>query len=100
MTLKIVNKISLWLLSGLSVLTTFGLLNFGHGLGNIVYILPIILLTIGHIIITRRLNRNNNDDYWLPIIIASLVICFCIIYKATIGRGPEFSWDGNIFFIK
>jgi hypothetical protein len=100
MTLKIINKIVLWLLTGLCILTTIGLLNFGHGLGNIIYMPPIILVTIGQVVITRRLNKNNNNDYWLPIIIVSLIICFAIIYKTTIGRGPEFSWNGDIFYIK
>jgi hypothetical protein len=100
MTLRIVNKIILWLLIGLCFLTVIGLLNFGHGLGNIVYFPPIILATLGHIIITGRLTKRNNNKYWLPIIVTSLLVCLSIIYKATIGRGAEFSWNGEIFFIK
>jgi hypothetical protein len=100
MTLKTTNKIVLWFLIILCVLTTAGLLNFGHGLGNIIYMLPIIIATVGHIIVTRLLNRKSNNDYWLPISTISLIICVGIIYKTTVGRGPEFSWNGEIFFIK
>jgi len=98
--LKIANKIVLWILIGLCLLTVIGLLNFGHGLGNIIYYPPIILATIGHIIITKRLTKRSNNKYWLPIILISIIISSSIIYKSTIGRGAEFSWNGEIFFIK
>lgn len=100
MTLRVVNKLVLWTLVCLSILTLIGLLNFGHGLGNIIYFPPIILASIGHFIITRLLTKRKNDNYWLPIIILGIIICAGIVYKATIGRGPEFSWNGEIFFIK
>lgn len=98
--LKIANKIVLWILIGLCFLTVIGLLNFGHGLGNIIYYPPIILATIGHIIITIRLTKKANNKFWLPIILISIIISLSIIYKSTIGRGAEFSWNGEIFFIK
>ena len=100
MKLIIINKIILWVLVGLCILTIIGLLNFGHGLGNILYFPPIILATGGHIIITIRLIKRNNNKYWIPIIIISSLVCIGIIYKATIGRGGEFSWNGEMFFIK
>jgi hypothetical protein len=100
MTLKVVNQIILTTLIVLCSLTLIGLLNFGHGLGNIIYFPPIILATVGHIMITRRLTKANNNDYWIPIIVISFLICLAIIYKATIGRGGEFSWNGEVFFIK
>ena len=98
--LKVLNKITLWTLIGLCFLVIIGLLNFGRGLGNIIYFPPIILTTVGHILITSRLTKRNNNKYWLPIIITSSIISLVIIYKSTIGRGPEFDWNGEIFFIK
>ncbi|CAM4399453.1 hypothetical protein FLTE109939_09630 [Flavobacterium terrigena] len=77
-----------------------GLLNFGHGLGNILYFPPIILFTITHILLTRRLIKRNNNTYWFLLIFIFGLICMLIIYKATYGRGGEFSWNGDIFFIK
>jgi predicted permease len=98
--LKIINKTVLWLLIVLCILTTIGLLNFGYGLGNIIYILPIILIMIAQVIITRRLYKQGNDKYWIPLIVFNAIVCIYIIYNATIGRGSEFSWDGDIFFVK
>lgn len=100
MNLKKLNSIVLWILIGICILTILGLLNFGHGLGNIVYFPPIILATLVHIFITRRLNKKNNNKYWLPLIIINSIICLSIIYYATLGRGGEFSWDGRMFFVK
>ncbi|WP_241279630.1 hypothetical protein [Chryseobacterium cucumeris] len=100
MNLKKLNRIVLWILIGLCVLTMLGLLNFGHGLGNIIYFPPIILATVGHVLITRWLKKKNNNKYWLPLIVISSIICLSIIYYATWGRGGEFSWDGRVFFIK
>lgn len=100
MNLKKLNRIVLWILIGICILTIVGLLNFGHGLGNIIYFPPIILATVAHIVITRRLNRKNNNKYWLPLIMISSLISLTIVYYATLGRGGEFSWDGRVFFIK
>ena len=75
-----------------------GLLNFGHGLANIVYFPPIILFTILHIFLTRRLIKRNNNLHWFPIIFISSIVCILIIYKATFGRGGEFSWNGDVLF--
>lgn len=98
--LNTINKIVLCLLISLCILTTIGLLNFGHGLGNIIYIPPIILITIGQIVITKLLIKRKNNKYWILLIIVNLVVIGYIIYKSTIGRGAEFSWDGDLFYIK
>jgi hypothetical protein len=96
--MKLLNKIVLYTLIGICILVIMGLLNFGHGLGNIVYFPPIILFTILHIFLTRRLMKRNNNLYWFPIIFTSSIVCILIIYKATFGRGGEFSWNGDILF--
>ncbi len=98
--MKLLNKIVLYILISLCVLVIMGLLNFGHGLGNILYFPPIIIATILHILLTRILIKRNNNPYWFPIIFIFSIICMLIIYKATYGRGGEFSWNGDIFFIK
>jgi hypothetical protein len=41
-----------------------------------------------------------DDNYWTIIVFFVLVFFIGIIYKTTIGRGPEFDWNGEIFFIK
>lgn len=96
--MKLLNKIILYLLITLCILVILGLLNFGHGLGNILYFPPIILATLFHIFLTRRLIKRNNNTFWFPLILIFSIICTLIIYKSTFGRGGEFSWNGDIFF--
>jgi hypothetical protein len=98
--MKRLNKITLCLLSVLCILSITGYLNFGHGLGNLFLILPVILLTLLHLFITLYLLRKKDNSLWLPMILFFGITCFYIIYKSTLGRGGEFAWDGNIFFVK
>lgn len=100
MTNKQINKIVLGTLIGLCILSTIGLLNFGHGLGDIVYIVPIILTTITHLVLTIVSSKRNYNGFYVPASIIFGLLCCLIFYKATIGRGGEFSWDGSIFFLK
>jgi hypothetical protein len=96
--LRLINKIVLWLLMVLCVLWLLGLLNFGHGLGDIIYLPPIIFLPILHFFLTKKFNKKGINHYLLPMIILFGITCLIIIYKATIGRGGEFPWNGNIFY--
>ena len=98
--MKLLNKIVLYTLIGICILVIMGLLNFGHGLGNILYFPPIIIATILHILLTRRLIKRNDNSYWFPLIFIFSIVCISILYKATFGRGGEFSWNGDVLFIK
>jgi heme O synthase-like polyprenyltransferase len=98
--MKLLNKIVLYTLIGICILVIMGLLNFGHGLGNILYFPPIIIATILHILLTRKLIKRNNNSYWFPLIFIFSIVCILILYKATFGRGGEFSWNGDVLFIK
>ena len=98
--MKLLNKIVLYTLIGICILVIMGLLNFGHGLGNILYFPPIIIATILHILLTRRLIKRNDNSYWFPLIFIFSIVCISILYKATFGRGGEFSWNGDLLFIK
>lgn len=95
---KTLNKIMLWILVSLCVLSTIGLLNFGHGLGNIFFIFPIILCTLTHAIITSYSLKRGENSFWIPMIFFFGIICILIVYKSTVGRGPEFRWNGIVFY--
>ena len=74
---------------------------FGHGLGDIIYYAILYPLTIAHLIWTLRIiKKTNHSIFILPLTVFSITT-FLIILKATIWRGPEYSWDnGNLFFSK
>jgi hypothetical protein len=72
---------------------------FGHGLGDIVYYAILFPVTIIHLIWTIRIRKATHWAIFLiPLTIFSLTtLLFCL--KATIWRGPEYSWDnGNLFY--
>lgn len=76
----------LFLLSNLLGFTTYG-----HGLGDIYYIISyiLIILLIGCIyIFTKKLKLT---------LLLYLILIIAILLKATIYRGSEYIWNGNLF---
>jgi uncharacterized protein YhhL (DUF1145 family) len=74
---------------------------FGHGLGDIIYILFIIAIAILHavalllIYVQQKKGRWKNASKVAAIIFGLLAIW--IAYSFTFGRGGEFSWNGQVF---
>lgn len=74
---------------------------FGHGLGDIVYYAILYPVTIIHLIWTIRIRKATHWAIFLiPLAIFSITtLLFCL--KATIWRGPEYSWhNGKLFYSK
>jgi hypothetical protein len=73
---------------------------YGHGLGDIVYYGLLYTSLIIQLFINYYLKKNGN--MWGYIIAASIFggITIFLVYSATIGRGGEYSWDGNVFIAK
>lgn len=83
------------------ILLSFGgMLGFGYGLGDLKYDFYLIILTIG-LIIAYFLLKSIDFQNKIGIGIAGITVLFIFItltmYLFTIGRGPEFKWDGYIF---
>ncbi len=97
-------KSSVWLAVVLiiivCILSVTGLFNFGFGLGNVVFIITIIVITILYIIFTKIALKQNSKTLYILLIIASTLICCYYSYMATLGRGAEFKWNGEIFYLK
>lgn len=71
---------------------------FGHGLGDIIYYAFLYLLTIVHLIWTLNIRKQTSrSTYFFPLTIFTFTtLLFCL--KATIWRGPEYTWNnGNLF---
>jgi len=74
---------------------------FGHGLGDIIYFAMLYALTIVHLIWTIIIRKATSQIIFIaPLIIFSITtLLFCL--KATIWRGPEYSWNnGKLFYSK
>lgn len=76
------------------MLMWLGQLSFGHGLGDLAYLGYYTLIgVLGYIIVIKYKNRFVN----IFLIIVFLIANFLFIEKATIERGPEQRWDGDLF---
>ncbi len=76
-----------------------GDITFGHGLGDLYYLIFIVSLTILSLIFYVRINKGNFANkkmiYLFIVYLIVIVVSFCL--KLTLFRGAEFPWDGNIF---
>lgn len=87
----------LCLLITLCFISWFGRVTFGHGLGDLFYIWFLFGLTTIHLL-SFLINRNSFKYLVVTnIIVSSLTVYFML--KATIFRGPEYSWKGDFFYI-
>jgi len=86
-------------LLGLSILilTLNDKIHFGHGLGDLFYLLLIALFVVIQLTLNLTYAKRGGTRRKLTIGIIFLVIYSLFIYKMTIGRGPESQWNGEIF---
>ena len=82
------------------VLSFSGSLTFGHGLGDLAYILPLIFwtLAIGAIYkFTKKVDFNSNKLISVLIVFVLLFSVYYTVRQFTVDRGSEFKWDGHVF---
>ena len=76
-----------------------GEIGFGHGLGDLYYLIFIVFLTILFLFFYLRIIRKYLDNkrmiYLFIVFLFITVVSFSL--KLTLLRGPEFPWDGNLF---
>ncbi len=72
---------------------------FGHGLGDLYYLIFLVSLTILSLIFYLRIIKgylaNKKMIYLFIVYLIVIVVSFSL--KLTLFRGAEFPWDGNIF---
>jgi hypothetical protein len=86
----------IWTISTL-ILIFSGKVTFGHGLGDLFYL---ILLTILQIFFGYLFYLNIKWRKKIQVVISLLLIIIVILFtlKMTIWRGIEYPWNGNILF--
>lgn len=74
-------------------------ISFGLGLGDIIFgYIPLYFITITHIYLTIILRKKGTKTFiLLSSIFLTLTLFICL--KATLWRGPQYRWNGNIFYI-
>ncbi len=79
-----------------------GVIRFGLGLGDLVYVGVIGLTVVVGLIVYLRAIRSDSFYYsiWNRVFMIFCASFFIfILLKMTLLRGSESSWDGKIFFI-
>ncbi|PBQ34679.1 hypothetical protein CNR22_23855 [Sphingobacteriaceae bacterium] len=94
-------KIYNWVILSFQVLILvvgllFGKIAFGWGLGDLFWYGLIIVSILTQLILTLIFKNNFNRLRILTIIF--LLFLFFISLRATIWRGSEYKWNGNIFY--
>ena len=99
----IYNWIILVYLTLVTLLTLNGNIAYGNGLGDLVYLvvcglLVCIQLAVTIIIIRQQKGQYSSKTFYLCGTVFLLIAIF-YSWKFTLGRGSEYSWNGNVFYI-
>ena len=103
--MQISKKINLGILIYLFIILIFSWTNviaYGHGLGDIIYAGGLIGIVIVHAIATWIITKIKSTLvkqilFWILAVIF-LIVAILYTYKFTVGRGVEYSWNGNPFY--
>jgi len=83
------------------ILSTTSSITFGHGLGDLVYLFWLLLSIITHVVLIIFLSRikdENRKKFSMRVItFVFLATTSYLMYKASIGRGSEHPWKGELF---
>ena len=77
-----------------------GRIYFGHGLGDVFYLILLGVLVILQLLLSIWTVIKGKINYAKVIGISYLVIYSLFFYKMTLGRGPEYKWNGEVFINK
>jgi hypothetical protein len=95
---RILNGIVLTYFTTLLLLELVGHITFGHGLGDLYYLIFVASAVAAHSITTLILHRQRLSEHWFMVTaVVFLLLVIFVTYKFTLGRGPEYKWDGNVF---
>lgn len=97
--LRVANLIIL--IFGITVIglgTFYKHISFGMGLGDLIGYFFMYLIVIMHLTLTIRNRKRENNNYHIIMVIIFLIIWFFVVIKATVGRGPEYRWNGKLFY--
>ena len=97
-TLFFTNRILFSFFLILSFLASTGKLAFGHGLGDLSYFIFLWLMTIAYGIWLIFLQRMKDSYMSIGGIIIFSLVFIILVYSMTVGRGPEYRWNGDVFY--
>lgn len=88
----------LWVLS-VVFLNLRGDIGFGHGLGDLYYLMTVILFTLLSVVFFLRIAKEKYDSrkliYLFVFYLLIIIVFYCL--KLTLLRGAEYPWNGRLF---
>ncbi|MEZ4805206.1 MAG: hypothetical protein R2852_06920 [Bacteroidia bacterium] len=83
------------------ILVLFGRPTFGQGLGDLFYLLLIVLSILTQLIATflvkSKLNTSQRTLWYFVIGTLFLIVAIKFTWDFTYGRGIEYRWNGSVF---
>lgn len=96
MIFELINYLSLIVLFLICFLSIKGKVTFGYGLGDVFFIIGIVIISTLLLIITTYLSIEMIPITYLTLGPSALLL-FTIL-QITIFRGPALPWNGKVFF--
>lgn len=75
------------------ILSLQGRITFGHGLGDLFYM---IFIVIAGLMIGLLLFKKDFEHFRVILLILALFLLVFMSLKLTVFRGPEYKWNGKI----
>lgn len=75
-----------------------GLIAFGHGFGDVVYLLLSIFICMLFAGFYPYIGSSGFGNWYLPLSILITMSFILLCLKATVFRGPEYSWKSHGIF--
>jgi hypothetical protein len=70
---------------------------FGWGLGDIIWYGIMYFLFVTHLVLTVK-GKSKSNHYFGALTVIFFITTIYICLRATIWRGVEYRWNGNIFY--
>ena len=72
-------------------------ITFGHGLGDIYYLLLLFFITISISLVRVRQLKKGNKTGMVILLMSFVIVIIFFMLKLTLYRGPEYPWNGRLF---
>lgn len=97
---KVLTLLDIFSLTGLLIYTIamlLGILRFGREMGDLGYYFILVLGTIVVLILFFLRYKGFLKNGAVIVSLLALGLLFFIIYRSSLGRGPDFPWNGRFF---
>lgn len=87
-------SLAVWLLNlSIGIASYFGKIAFGHGLGDILYVVAILLLSLVFIPLVILKRSASNFSF-----VVGCIFFVYLLLNSTVFRGSEYPWNGHVFY--